>query len=107
MSDIGEACEDVFLDGCGRPWGKTPKPRVEDPWNWIPEFNPSGELDRYIRVRRGPKPPPDAWPAAPPPYETPGPRADKKGAAFRQRARRAGPVPSSMMAVAEAIEPPI
>jgi hypothetical protein len=56
--------EETYLDGCLRPWGRTPKPQVEDPWNWIPDWS-NGKLS-YLRVRRGPKPPADTWPSGPP-----------------------------------------
>jgi hypothetical protein len=55
---------ETYLDGCLRPWGRTPKPQVEDPWNWIPDWS-DGKLS-YLRVRRGPKPPADTWPSGPP-----------------------------------------
>ncbi len=49
--------EPVLLDGHGKPWGRTPRPMVEDPQNWIPEFSPWGELLGYLRVRWEPPAP--------------------------------------------------
>lgn len=46
--------ERALLDGNGKPWGRTPKPGVEDPQNWIAEFDDQGKLRGYLRVRPEP-----------------------------------------------------
>lgn len=51
--DLGEVVKGELLDGHGKPWGRTPKPGVHDPQNWIPEFDSQGKLVRYLRVRWG------------------------------------------------------